>query len=131
MREHTIAQFCVAVEKLSRPTPLSDRLLPPVNYRSFKEQWIDWLKDCEAPGYYGRIPGKRTPRDVYQRLNNAGMIVWLNEAAGQNQSTIEAAINAMLRPSYQLGWKQTKAKVARKHLPWEPLAELLFAGPVV
>ena len=50
------------------------------------------------------------------------MIVWLNEAAGEDRRIIGAAIIAAQgRDS-----KQTEAKYARLVLPWEQLAKRLF-----
>ena len=50
------------------------------------------------------------------------MIVWLNEAAGGSPSTVEATIADMQR----FDVKQSQAKIARSHLPWERVAKLLF-----
>ena len=83
-RQHTIKVFCAAIERLSKPTPLSDQLPLPANHPSFKDQWIGWLKEYLSPGYYDRQNFVDDARTAYQRLNNGRMIVWLNEAAGED-----------------------------------------------
>jgi hypothetical protein len=50
------------------------------------------------------------------------MIVWLNEAAGEDSRIIGAAIIAMAEREPP----QTEAKYARLVLPWKGAAELLF-----
>jgi hypothetical protein len=50
------------------------------------------------------------------------MIIWLNEAAGESASSVEATIAAMQRSDV----KQTRARIARSRLPWERVARLLF-----
>jgi hypothetical protein len=118
---YTIEEFLAAVRRLPPSTPSAGKL-PVEGYETFRDQWIEWLKQYDSPGYYGRKDGKRDARYVYQHLQNGGMIVWLNEAAGESQSTVEAAIADMQR----FERKQKRAKTARDHLPWERVAELLF-----
>jgi hypothetical protein len=105
-----------AVTSHASKLPLSHR------YKTFKEQWSGWLEEYNGPGYYGRSDGKRDARWVYQHLNNGNMIVWLNEAAGERPTVVLATISEMLRSDV----KQTQAAIARRHLPWERVAELLF-----
>jgi hypothetical protein len=49
------------------------------------------------------------------------MIVWLNEAAGEDPRIIQAAIAAMNERETM----QAEAKYARRVLPWDGLAKLL------
>ena len=109
-RQHTIKVFCAAIERLSKPTPLSDQLP------------IGWLKEYLSPGYYDRQNFVDDARTAYQRLNNGRMIVWLNEAAGEDDRIIRAAIIAMDERDHP----QTEAKFARRVLPWDGLERLLF-----
>ena len=88
--QHSFGELLAVVRRLPAITPQAAKL--PVNgYETFQEQWIGWLEEYDGPGYYGRADGKRDARWVYQHLNNGKMIVWLNEAAGESHSTIEAA----------------------------------------
>ena len=121
---YTIAQFVAAVEGLRKRTPQSDELPLPAGHTSFKSQWLSWLGEYLSPGYYDR---KNTVDDAewaYQHLNNGRMIVWLNEAAGEDPRIIRAAIIAMAEREP----RQTEAKYARLVLPWDGLVSLLFTG---
>jgi hypothetical protein len=82
------------------------------------------LRNIFRPGFYNRKSFVDDARAAYQHLSNGRMIVWLNEAAGEDARIVEAAIIAMRgRDS-----KQTEAMYTRLILPWEDLAKLLF-GP--
>jgi hypothetical protein len=119
---YTIAQFIIAVEGLRRPTPRSDELPLPHGHASFKSQWRGWLGEYLTPGYYDRKNAVDDARWAYQHLNNGNMIVWLNEAAGEDPRIIQATIIAIDgRES-----RQTEAMYARRILPWGALAERLF-----
>jgi len=123
---YSIDEMLAVVRRLPAMTPQAGEL--PVNgYATFKDQWIGWLKEYDGPGYYGRADGKRDARWIYQHLNNGNMIVWLNEAAGESQSSVEAAIRNM----QQFQPKQTRAKIARLHFSWERVADLLFKATQV
>ena len=60
-------------------------------------------------------------RPLIARNNNAGMIVWLNEAAGKHSRIIGAAIHAMAERES----RKTEAKYGRLILPWDRVAKLL------
>lgn len=119
---HTIAQFIAAIKGLRQQTPQSDQFPLPAGHTSFKSQWLGWLEEYLTPGYYDRKNAVDDAEWAYQHLNNGRMIVWLNEAAGENPRIIHAAIVAMdgREPL------QTEAKYARRVLPWESAAGLLF-----
>jgi hypothetical protein len=113
-----------AVRRLPAAMPLSGRLSEG-GYETHRDHWIRWLEEYDGPGFYGRSNWDVDARTVYQRLNNGRMIVWLNEAAGGRPQAIGATIREMkLRGN---GRKQTEAKIARAHHPWESLAALLFS----
>ncbi|SDS19048.1 hypothetical protein [Bradyrhizobium canariense] len=119
---YTVAQFIVAVDGLSELTPQSDQLPLAAGHASFRHQWIGWLKEYLTPGYYNRQNFVDDARTAYQRLNNGRMIVWLNEAAGEDPRIIQAAIVAMEKREAP----QTEAMYARRVLPWQGVARLLF-----
>jgi hypothetical protein len=119
---YTIAQFIAAVDGLQQPTPQADELPLPAGHDSFKSQWLGWLREYLLPGYYDRKNAVDDAEWAYQHLNNGRMIVWLNEAAGENSRIIHAAIVAM----HDREPPQTEAKYARRVLPWQYTAELLF-----
>jgi hypothetical protein len=120
--KYTIKQFISAIEGLSNATPHSDTMELPTGHNSFKEMWIGWLEEYLTPGYYDRMNIVDDAQWAYQHLNNGGMIVWLNEAAGEAPRLIEAALAAMEGRDAE----PTKAKYARRVLPWDDLAKRLF-----
>jgi hypothetical protein len=123
IRSYTIQELLRAVRRLPAEMPLSDRLSKG-GYDTHRDHWIGWLEGYDGPGFYGRSNSDVDARTVYQRLNNGRMIVWLNEAAGERPGLIRTTIREMtLRGN---GLKQTEAKIARAHQPWERAAALLF-----
>lgn len=122
MRSYSIRELLTAVRRLPATMPDSDRLSKG-SYASHKEHWIGWLSEYDGPGFYDRSNWKVDARTVYQRLNNGHMIVWLNEAAGEDPSLIRRTIREMKQGGPR---KQTIAKIARSFLPWEGAASLLF-----
>jgi hypothetical protein len=110
------------VRRLPATMPESDRLSKG-SFASHKDHWIGWLEEYDGPGYYDRADWNRNARHIYQHLNNANMIVWINEAAGESPTKIKLAIREMQRAGSR---KQTAAKIARTVLPWERAATLLF-----
>ena len=124
IRSYTIQELLRAVRRLPAAMPLSDRLSKG-GYDTHRDHWIGWLEDYDGPGFYGRSDWGVDARTVYQRLNNGRMIVWLNEAAGERSVLIRTTIREMkLRGN---GRKQTEAKIARAHHPWEGVVALLFS----
>jgi hypothetical protein len=62
-----------------------------------KDNWVGWLEEYDGPGYYGRSRWDRDSRFVYQHLCCGPMIVWLNEAAGEDPALIKRTIREMQR----------------------------------
>ena len=121
-KSYSIKEFSAAIEDLQKRTPQSDELPLPAGHASFKSQWLGWLKEYLGPGYYDRTNVHDDAKWTYQHLNNGRMIVWLNEAAGEDPRIIGATIIAIDgRDS-----TQTEAMYARRILPWEGLAKRLF-----
>ena len=122
-RPYTIPELLRVIQCLPATMPESDRLTTG-SYATHKDQWIGWLEEYNGPGYYGRSNWNVDARTVYQRLNNGNMIVWLNEAAGESAPLIRRTI-AKMRGKKE---KQTMAMIARRFLPWERTAWLLFGS---
>jgi hypothetical protein len=123
MRDYSIKELLRAVRRLPATAPQSDKLSKG-GYETHQDHWIGWLKEYDGPGYYGRSDWSVDARAVYQRLANGHILVWLNEAAGEDPKRIRAAITAMKR--HGNGRTQTEAKIVRSHLSWEQVATLLF-----
>ncbi len=119
---YSIRALLQAVRRLPAATPQSDHLYKS-GYPTHRDHWIGWLKEYNGPGYYGRRHWDRDARFVYQHLCCGPMIVWLNEAAGEDPALIRRTIKEMQRGAPRA---QTEAMIARRFLPWERAASLLF-----
>jgi hypothetical protein len=102
MRTYSIKELLRAVRQLPATSPQSDKLSKG-GYESHQDHWIGWLKEYDGPGYYGRSDWSADARAVYQRLANGHILVWLNEAAGEDPKRIRAVITAMRRHGTCLG----------------------------
>ncbi|TKV78003.1 hypothetical protein FDV58_27775 [Bradyrhizobium elkanii] len=122
MRSYSIRELLRAVRRLPATTPQADRLFKS-GYDTHQDHWTAWLEQYDGPGYYGRSNWDRDARYVYQHLNCGPMMVWLNEAAGEDPALIERTIREMRRGGSRA---QTEAKIVRQFLPWERAAWLLF-----
>jgi hypothetical protein len=123
MRSYSIRELLRAVRRLPATMPHSDRLFKR-GYDTHKDHWTRWLGAYNTPGYYGRADTTiNDARTVYQRLNCGPMIVWLNEAAGEDPTLIKRTIREMRCGEPRA---QTEAMIARQFLPWERAAWLLF-----
>ncbi|WP_316195152.1 hypothetical protein [Bradyrhizobium sp. SZCCHNRI3052] len=124
LRSYRISELLRAVRTLPATMPQSDKLSKG-SYETHQDHWIAWLKGYDGPGDYGRADWEVDARAVYQRLNNGHMIVWLNEAAGEDPQLIRQTISKLRQAGPA---KQTRAAVARSFLPWDRAAMLLFGS---
>jgi len=122
----------LAVRRLPATMPESDRLSKG-RYDTHQDHWDGWLSEYNGPGFYGRSSWNVDAGTVYQRLNNGHIIVWLNEAAGENPHLIRITVNEILAHRERQialygkrGHPQARAHIARTHHPWERAASLLF-----
>lgn len=122
IRSYSIREMLLAVRRLPAHMPESDRL-PMGGYASHRDHWTGWLEEYDGPGYYGRSNWNRDARYVYQHLNNGNIIVWLNEAVGESPRLIRLTIAKMRTAGPRA---QAEAATARRFLPWERAATLLF-----
>lgn len=107
-------KLCQAVQALRAKTPISNRFLER-NSDHYRDCWITWLRNTKS----------RNAREVYQRVQRCEWIVWLNEAAGAPPKLIRQTIKEMRAEALPT---QTSAAIARKFLPWEEAAKLLFGN---
>jgi hypothetical protein len=124
LRQHSIRELLLAIQRLPATTPESNRL-DFRGHRTHQAHWIGWLSEYNTEGFYGRSDTTvADARTVYQRLACGPILVWLNEAAGESLPLIRLAIRDMLMRGG--GRAQTEAKIVRSHFPWERTASLLF-----
>ena len=91
-------------------------------YNSQKEHWLGWLGEYDGPGYYDRKTWDVTAEQVYNRVVNPAMLVWLAEASGVPRSLVEegseAALSAPSNMSAQSG-------AIRRVIPWDLIRQRL------
>lgn len=81
-------------------------------YTSQQQHWLGWLAEMDGAGFYGRQVGAPpTAAQVYGRIVNPAMLVWLGEASGLD---VAAAVAAALKKNTMAGM----AGAIRKALPW-------------
>lgn len=79
-RPISIREFIHKIECLPSDEPVHD---PRVWYMTQKEHWLDWLREYDGPGAYGRMAGtQRDARFAYNHIVEPKMLLWLIEAAG-------------------------------------------------
>ncbi len=112
----SVEWFIRAIDALpsDNPVPLGT---PGYNkYTTQKAHWLGWLNPAAKTGTYPRASGnERGARNVYNRIVEPKMLLWLISASGVRKDLIEsarlaAAINAPM---------PTRAAAVRKHVPWE------------
>lgn len=103
------------IRTLPEHLPISDQIPWPENYDSHHEHWVRWVGDMDTAGFYGRKrPAPDDARAIYNRIQNAGMLVWLAEAAGVRSAMIESVVTyaTLKRPL------ATRCALIRDRLPW-------------
>ena len=69
---------------------------------------------------YLRSKPNRSAKRAYNRLLNAGSLLWINEALGQDPQRIQQAADAAAaEPDYR-----KRCRIVREYLPWDEVAEL-------
>ena len=67
-----------------------------MSFGSQKQHWLGWLGEYDGPGYYGRKTWDVTAEQVYIRIVNPSMLLWLAEAAGVEKSLVARVSAATL-----------------------------------
>jgi hypothetical protein len=91
-------------------------------YNSQKEHWLGWLDHYDGPGYYGRKSWDVTAEQVYNRVVNPSMLVWLAEAAGVEKAIVERASAAALAAQSNMS---AQSAAVRREVPWNLIAAQL------
>ena len=118
----SIAQFIHAIRRLPSVEPHSK---PGVWYKTQKEHWLGWLREYDGPGAYGRIPGKnRGARFAYNHVVCPEMLLWLIQAAGVSQSSVEAAQRTAAEGTRLM----QRSAVIRRCVPWPELQRALWGS---
>ena len=92
-------------------------------YKTQKGHWLGWLNPSAGTGTYPRQDdGKRDARDVYNRIVEPKMLIWLATAAKVDSALLKAAISSASAAERM----PSKAAAIRKHIPW-PVLEAAIA----
>jgi hypothetical protein len=118
----SITWFANAIDKLPSDVPVPSGTPGYNNYTTQKAHWLGWLNPSAGTGTYRRSGGKdRTARDVYNRIVEPKLLLWLVETAGVPAVLLDAAM-VEAAASTKLA---TQSAAIRKHIPWDVLASAL------
>ena len=112
--------------------PISDRYIvevhdsPDKGDRTEREHMRDWFRDNlrTGTGPYSRSKGNDSGRTYYQNLKNAASLLWIAEAAGVDESTIELAFGAAVAA----GDYRRACGAIRHIIPWEMVYSALTSS---
>ena len=114
----TPKQLLQIIRQLPASMPIADRV--PAR-QPHKPHWIGWVSEYNGPGYYGRSNWDRDAEYIYNHLHSAGMLIWINEAAGVSHAQVLRAWDAA-RPLVRAGSDRPGAAgIIRAWLPWRNL----------
>ncbi len=84
-------------------------------YRTQKEHWLGWLDPSAGTGTYPRENNdQRDARDVYNRIVEPKMLVWLATAAQVERTLLHAATTAANAAEKM----PSKSAAIRNYIPW-------------
>ena len=116
-----------AIEALPSDDPVPLHTPGYNRYTTQKAHWMGWLNPAAGTGSYARTScDARGARNVYNRIVEPKMLIWLIEASGVPTGLVVAAkaasSNDMPMP--------TRAAAIRKRVPWVEVerALLKYAG---
>jgi len=121
-KSESIEWFAAAISRLPSDEPVPKGTQGYNTYTTQKDHWLGWLKPAEGKGTYPRTGGpERDARDVYNRIAEPKLLLWLAEAAEVSPLRIAAA-KSEAESKVRLN---SKAGVIRKHVSWIVLSEAL------
>lgn len=95
---------------------------PPFpTYSGQREHWLGWLEEQSGAGHYGRKRLNKTAREVYERVVNPMLLVYLVEAA-ERFSTVERIVQHMLDVGPTMA---ARSKYFRMWFPWGMVEDVL------
>ena len=94
-------------------------------YTSQRQHMVGWFRaqTTTGSGDYSRNTPNHSARRAYNRILNAGSLLWINEALGQDPDLVrQAAEAAALEREYR-----RRCRIVREYLPWDRVVELAKA----
>ena len=124
MREksETIEWFAAAISRLPSDEPVRSGTQGYNVYTTQKDHWLGWLNPAAGTGTYPRTGGiDRDAKDVYNKIAEPKLLLWLAEAAEVSSSRIAAArVDAESKEKLN-----SKAAAIRNHVSWSIASEAL------
>lgn len=124
MREpsESIQWLASAIARLPSDEPVLSGSPGYNSYTTQKDHWLGWLNPAAGTGTYPRAGGSdRDACDVYNRIVEPKLLLWLAEAAEVNPD-LRVAATADASSKVKLA---SKSAAVRRHIPWSVLAEAL------
>jgi hypothetical protein len=121
-KSESIEWFAAAISRLPSDEPAPSGTQGYNTYTTQKDHWLGWLNPAAGTGTYPRTSGiDRDARDVYNRIAEPKLLLWLAEASEVSSSRIAAA-----RADAEIKEKlNSKAAAIRKHVSWTVISEAL------
>lgn len=118
----TIDWLASAIRRLPSDSPVPVKTPGYNNYSTQKDHWLGWLDPLAGTGTYPRAnkPG-RTARDVYNRIVEPKLLLWLISAAGVPHELVAAA-NRAADSAASLA---SKSAAVRRAVPWDVVVAAL------
>ena len=121
-QSESIGWLITAIERLQSDEPVPLGTQGYNRYTTQKAHWLGWLNPAAEKGSYPRAEnGQRDARDVYNRIVEPKLLLWLVTAAEVSPHLIKAAND---EASTERGLASKSAAI-RKHIPWTTLADAL------
>lgn len=121
-QSESITWLIAAIERLRSDEPVPLGTQGYNQYTTQKAHWLGWLNPAAGTGSYPRTDnGKRDARDVYNRIVEPKLLLWLVTAAEISPELIKAANDEASRNT----GLASKSAAIRKHIPWTTLADAL------
>lgn len=127
----TCDQMARIFERREDHYPVSDRYVREVHDSPEKtgdterEHMVVWfrLNSTTGSGSYSRRMGNTSARTCYNRLRNAGSLLWIAEAVGVDREMVERAFDAAV----EAGDYRRACGAVRRVIPWEAICPLANA----
>jgi hypothetical protein len=118
----SIEWLAAAIGRLASDEPVPRGTQGYNVYTTQKGHWLGWLNPSAGTGTYLRSGGSdRSARDVYNRIVEPRLLLWLAEASQVPSALLSAAReDAGARASLA-----SKSAAIRKHISWQVLADAL------
>lgn len=125
-----VRDFDRLLARLPENLPISDAYhgydgsYPPPGpwYTSRRQRMVSWFRGqaTTGEGAYSRMIPNLSAKRAYNRLLNAGSLLWINEALGNDPDRIQQAADAA---SQEKEYRK-RCRIVREYLPWSDVISL-------